>query len=189
MPMATTTGAVLVGGKGTRMGTDKAIVPFRDAPMVSHVAGSLVKAGLEVLVVGRQLDGYESIPDDDHDGGGPLIGLLTALRHTGGDVFLVAVDQPLLQHTTVRRLMEQPGEAVVPDDAGHPQVTCALFRAACLPVAETVAGAGERKLRRLLDHVATTLVAETMWSRWGEDGRSWLSLDTPDALRRAEDLR
>ena len=52
-----------------------------------------------------------------------------------------------------------------------------------------MAASGERKLRRLLDLVATTEVTAKVWSAWGEDGRSWMSLDTPEALRRAEHLR
>jgi hypothetical protein len=46
--------------------------------------------------------------------------------------------------------------------------------------------AGQAKLRRLLDVINPTLVGVEVWSEWGEDGSSWLSLDTPEALRAAE---
>lgn len=187
--MENTIGAVLAGGKGTRMGADKALVLFRGTPMITQVADSLRKSGLEVLIVGREIQPYESILDDGGPGGGPLVGLLTALRSTGSDVFLVAVDQPLIRPETVRRLLDQSGDAVVPFQGGHPQVTCSLFRASCLDAAESLVASGERKLRRLVDEVATTRVVEATWSSWGEDGRSWLSLDTPDAVQRAEALR
>jgi len=187
--MGNTIGAILAGGKGTRMGTDKALVSFRGEPMIAHVAAGLRRAGLEILVVGRETAKYRSVPDADVPGSGPLVGLLTALRSSNGDVFLAAVDQPLIRPETVNRLLEQPGDAVVPFQAGHPQVTCSLFRIACRDAVETLVASGERKLRRLLDGVATTRVVESTWAAWGEDGRSWLSLDTPDAVRTAEALR
>ena len=34
----------------------------------------------------------------------------------------------------------------------------------------------------VLEHVATTAVERDQWSGWGEDGRSWYRVDTPDAL-------
>lgn len=187
--MGKTTGAILAGGRATRMGSDKALVSFRNEPMLSHVAAALDLADLDVLVVGREMPGYRSILDANGPGSGPLMGLLTALRECGGDVFLVAVDQPLLRPATVRQLLDQPGEAVVPFHDGHPQVTCSLFRAECLDPAAGLIASGERKLRKLLDEVATTPISEGTWEQWGEDGRSWLSLDTPEAVRRAEALR
>ncbi len=182
-------GVILAGGRGRRMGADKALVAFRGTPMIDRVAGALTEAGLEVLVVGRSTEDYQSIDDVADLGGGPAVGLVTALRHTAGDVFVVAVDQPLLRSETVLEMIDIPGDAVVPIAEGHPQVTCAVYRASCLPAFEHAIEGGQRKLRRLLDTIETTHVEQSVWETWGEDGRSWLSLDTREAVRRAEALR
>ena len=187
--MKVTTGVILAGGKATRMGRDKAFVLFRGAPMIDHVAAGVAAAGLRVLVVGREAPGHASALDLPDHGAGPAVGLLTALHRVPGDIFLVAVDQPLVRPETVRSLLEMPGDAVVPTAAGHPQVTCAVYRAGCRTPLEQAIGSGERKLRNLLELVDTTFVPESTWSKWGEDGRSWLSLDTPRAVREAETLR
>ncbi len=174
------------------MGTDKALVPFHSVPMLHHVADALSEAGLDVLIAGRQssLAGYHAIPDLPQLGGGPAVGLLTALTHDqDADVFLVAVDQPLLRSATITAMLDLEGDAVIPMEQGHPQVTCALYRQACRRPLQRALASGERKLRRLLDAVATTYVAEDTWKGWKEDGSSWLSLDTPEAVRRAEALR
>ena len=187
--MNETIGAILAGGRATRMGRDKAFVPFRGEPMISHVARSLQQAGLRVLVVGRTGDpaGLEAVPDDGVAGRGPMAGLVTALRTASGrDVFLVAVDQPLLRPETIVEMLSLPGDAVVPVAGGHPQVTCALYRSGCIQRAEAALDHGEMKLRRMLDTVEPTYVTEETWSRWGEDGRSWLSLDTAEAVAAAE---
>lgn len=188
----TTTGIILAGGQATRMGRDKALVEFRGKPMIDHVISAVSAAGLETLVVGRTgpVAGVAAIPDIADVGGGPAVGLLTAFRHIEtSDVLLVAVDQPQLRPSTVTALLTQPGAAVVPLAGGHPQVTCALYRRESHEPLERCIAAGEMKLRRMLDHIDTTYVEEPAWSAWGEDGRSWMSLDTPQAIRDAEALR
>lgn len=189
--MSKTTGVILAGGQSFRMGRDKALVELRRRPMIDHVSQALKTAGLEVLVVGRDNapNGLTAVSDIADFGGGPAVGLLTAFDHLDmDDVFLVAVDQPLLQPTTIQRLLEIPGDAVVPQASGHPQVTCALYRRKChRPLAELLAS-GRMKLRHLLTVIETTSVDEELWSTWGEDGRSWLSLDTPQAVLDAEAL-
>jgi molybdopterin-guanine dinucleotide biosynthesis protein A len=173
------------------MGRDKALVEFRGLPMLEHVAGALRESGLDVLVVGREEtpSNIEAIPDVPGLGGGPAIGLLSAFRHVDdNDLFLAAVDQPLLQPNTVRRLLALSGTAVVPHAGGHPQVTCALYRRECHEPLEQALASGQMKLRQLLTEVDATVVEEPEWSTWNEDGRSWLSLDTPRAVRGAETL-
>lgn len=187
----TTTGVILAGGRATRMGRDKALVEFRGKPMLEHVVAALAAANLEVLIVGRSspFGAVDTIPDIVDIGGGPAVGLLSAFRHLDtNDALLVAVDQPLLRPDTIAEILARPGAAVVPRAAGHPQVTCALYRRETHEVLERRIAAGEMKLRRVLDHVSVNYIERTTWSQWDEDGRSWMSLDTPQAVRDAEAL-
>jgi molybdopterin-guanine dinucleotide biosynthesis protein A len=182
-------GAILAGGRSRRMGHDKALVHFRGLPLLDHVAHALNLAGLEAVVVGRDepLAGYPTISDMPGLGGGPAVGLASAfLRYPNRDIFLAAVDQPLLRAETVLRMLEIPGDAVVPVANSHPQVTCALYREPCRLPLQAMLGSGQPKLRRLLDLIEPNMVGVETWSEWGEDGSSWLSLDTPEALRAAE---
>lgn len=190
-PVRITTGVILAGGRATRMGRDKAFVQFCGRPMIDGVADAVRAAGLEVLVVGRDgpVSGIPAVGDLPEIGGGPAVGLLTAFHAIAtGDVFLVAVDQPQIRPSTIAAILAEPGDAVVPRAAGHPQVTCALYRRTSQGVLQQQIATGELKLRRMLDHVNTNYVDEPTWSAWGEDGRSWMSLDTPQAVRAAEAL-
>jgi molybdopterin-guanine dinucleotide biosynthesis protein A len=183
------TGVIFAGGRSTRMGHDKALVPFRGRPMIEHVAAALREAGLPVIVAGWQesIADADSIPDLPDVGGGPAAGLASVYEHLdGGDLFAVAVDQPLLRPETVHRLLQLPGDAVVPIAGGHPQVTCALYREPCRAALQTLLREGDTNLRMLLGAVAVTYVRRAEWSRWGEDGSSWKSLDTPEALQTVE---
>lgn len=185
-----TVGAILIGGRSTRMGTDKALIEVAGLPMVQWVAATLEQAGLDVVTVGgpHRVAGYENIADRPGLEG-PLAGLAGALDHCAGSaVLLVAVDQPRIRAETVERLLAIPThDAVVPLDAGHPQVTCALYRASCLPHLRRIEGTVPNlSIRHLLAGAAVRCVEPAEWTQWGEDGRSWRSIDTPADLAAIE---
>lgn len=166
------------------MGRDKVAVEIDGVPMLDLVVAALHAAGCEPLVIGRTTapEGVAAVLDDLPGRAGPAAGLVTALRLAAGrDVFLVATDQPLLRSLTVRGLLEMDGAAVVPRHGGMRQATCAVYRRECLDtLEELMRDSPSPPLQRLLDRVATRDVSEAEWSRWGEDGRSWRSLDTQE---------
>lgn len=166
------------------MGRDKALVDADGVPMLRRVTGVGRSVG-DVVVVGRvPSDGIDGIPDLRVGTLGPLAGLEAALVHAEGrDVILVAVDQPFVRADTLSRLHQTRGDAVVPVDGGWQQVTCAVYREACLPIVRAALDDGELSILAILDRMATiTLVEQDEWGSWGEDGRSWFSVDTPEAL-------
>jgi len=184
------TGTILAGGASSRMGRDKAFVPFAGRPLSEWVAAAVTAVVADVLVVGREgtLAGLRAVPDRTGAGPGPLGGLVTALAETGTGVLLVAVDQPLVAPATLRALIDlhsrDPGAAVVPVEDGVPQVTCAVYPQSWAEEAGGEAAAGG-SIRSLLGRLPHRVVDEDEWRGWGEDGRSWLSIDTPADLAAA----
>ena len=176
--------AVLTGGSSSRMGADKAQVTVGGRTMLDRVAGVADSVGDVVLVGGSPGADPRHIPDLRGGRLGPLAGLEAALAHAAGrDVLLVGVDQPFVRAATLGHLIEIAGDAVVPIDDGWEQVTCAIYRQRCLPAVQAALDAAEDlAIITILEHVETTSVQRDEWSGWGEDGRSWYSVDTPDAL-------
>ena len=178
-------GAILAGGAGSRMGGDKAMADLGGRPLIAHIAAALDAAGCDVVAVGRTeaVAGIRAVPDDA-GGRGPAAGLRTALRVADGrPVVLVATDQPLLIPDTVASMLQLHGAAVVPIADGTRQVLCAVYRDACLePLEALLATDPTPSLQRLLDDLPFRTVLEAEWRGWGEDGRSWRSIDTPDEL-------
>jgi len=168
------------------MQKDKATVQVAGTSMMERVASALDDAGCQVVLIGRNsIDGGRVVLPDD-DTGGPAAGLATALRIAAGrPVFLAATDQPLLRHETISALLAIDGTAVVPLDDGVRQTTCAVYRAGCAATLRDIRRETPAPpLQRLLDAVTATEVSQPEWSAWGEDGRSWWSIDTPDDLAR-----
>ena len=177
-------GAILAGGRSQRMGADKALVSVGGTPMIEWVAAALGAVVSEVVVVGRNdpVAGIPAIPDLRPGPRGPLPGLAAALRHAAGrPVLLVAVDHPLVRTATLQGLLDLlDGEAVVPIDGGVRQITCAGYPASWEEAADREDRAGG-SIQSLLDRLPHREVGPEEWAAWGEDGRSWHSVDTPGA--------
>lgn len=176
--------AVLAGGDSTRMGFDKAMARVGTSTMLEAVIKAVAPIG-DVVVVGRTEapDGVPAIPDRRQGARGPIAGLETVLRlDPGRTVVLVAVDHPFVRHQTINELLALEGDAVVPVADGWQQVTCAVYRPAFLAATTDVLDAGDHSIITALDRTNTQLVPESVWLAWGEDGRSWFSVDSRERL-------
>ncbi|MEX1133438.1 MAG: molybdenum cofactor guanylyltransferase [Acidimicrobiia bacterium] len=178
-----TLGAVLAGGRSSRMGADKAEVDVGGQTMLQRVSSALGELLPHVVLLGAERDGFECWPDA-FPARGPLAGIVTALsRMEEGRVLIVAVDQPFVRSQTLTRLGELDSKIpVVPVDRdGVRQVTCAVYPKAIAEAAMEEAEA-DGSIQSLLDRVSFHAVTPETWALWGEDGRSWYSVDTPGGL-------
>lgn len=172
--------AVLAGGTSRRMGSDKVVLAIDGVPLVDHV---LAAAGdLPTLVVGRPHPASAWVDDPTPDRRGPLAGLVAALGARTGPVLLVGADQPWLRPDTVLALAEhaESAEPVAPRDAGVRQVLCAVYPQEAYATAQRLLSSGHG-LQALLDTGCRDIPSDE-WKGWGEDGRSWFSVDTPELL-------
>ncbi len=177
--------AILAGGASRRMGADKVLLEIDGITVLDHVLAAAT--GLPTIVVGRQHPDVRSIADPSSERQGPLGGLVAALEACDGSVLLVGSDQPWMRPATLQALAALASEAmpVVPIDDGVRQVLCAVYPTGVLPEAHRLLNLG-RGPQSVLD-LGCREVAQAEWSGWGEDGRSWFSVDTPEAL--AEGVR
>lgn len=184
--MTSVLGAILAGGTSSRMGRDKAEVAVGGQTMLDRVVAAASPVCDRVVVLGPERDGLESWPDTG-TGSGPLAGLATALEKTEADqVLLIAVDNPFVRSETLAGIIDLAGDMpVVPVDGhGTRQVTCALYPATLAGIAREELGNGG-SLQSLLDRVSFRPVTPDEWAAWGEDGRSWHSVDDPASLEEA----
>lgn len=165
------------------MGFDKATLEFEGETLLAHVLAACSEVGDTVVIGKSEVAGASAAPDLRPGPLGPLAGLETAFAIADGrDVVLLAVDQPFVRGRTLRELLSLEGDAVVPVDLNTMQVMCAVYREACRPHVSRLLDEGRRAPAAVIDAVATRLVRREEWESWGEDGRSWFSVDTRDDL-------
>jgi molybdopterin-guanine dinucleotide biosynthesis protein A len=99
-------GIVLTGGKSSRMGQDKALLPYRGQTLVRHMTGILHELGLQDVFISGNLEGYPCI-EDTHPAKGPVGGITSVLQQKPGysGYLFIPVDMPLLNAPALRLLM------------------------------------------------------------------------------------
>lgn len=151
--------------------------------MLDWVFAALSQVVSEVVVVGRETaEGIRSVPDAVAGRRGPSAGIVTGLMKAGGrSVLVVGVDQPWVRPATLAAILDVHPQPAVPMDR-HYQVTCGAYPARSLPLLEEAART-QRSLQPVIPRLRGTVVAAPVWRSWGEDGRSWFSVDTPHNLQ------
>ncbi|MCH8922494.1 MAG: molybdenum cofactor guanylyltransferase, partial [Planctomycetes bacterium] len=145
-------GIILCGGRSTRMGRDKATLPFGPELMLQRVVRLLGEAVERIVIVaapGQELPPLldeVKVVHDQREGRGPLEGLAAGLRALTGKsdaAFVTSCDVPLLEPAFVRRMFELLGEhqIVVPKDEKYHHPLAAVYRADVLPHVEQLLAA------------------------------------------------
>ena len=170
------------------MGRDKADIVLGNDTMATWVANAMNAVFDRTVVLGRTTPtaGLEPVPDDGEAHRGPLSGLVSALAALERPIVMVAVDQPLVRPETIENLASLASSgvtAVCIDDM--PQVTCAAYTPDLLEAAQAHLESGS-SIRRLLDEIPLLRIERAIWQTWGEDGRSWYSMDSQNDIVQAE---
>lgn len=105
--MRLTIGVILAGGRSTRMGQDKANLIVDGQRLLDRARDLLFQCCDEVIVVGGPESDYRDDVVDGVSDGGPLGGVLAALRSGRGHRYLcLPVDQPRLTPDALQPLLD-----------------------------------------------------------------------------------
>ena len=190
-----TTGIVVCGGRSTRMGRDKASLPFGDETLLARVVRLVGESVDHVIVVARDgqdpfpgLPGRVTVIRDRVDDLGPLAALALGLEASTTELnFVTACDMPLIQPAVIRRLLAlvDDADACVPVDDEQVMVLCAVYRRSLAAAAGQLVAAGQLRLRSLLEGATTKRVDTALFRDIDPRLESFLSCDTPEAYQRA----
>ncbi|MBZ5609313.1 MAG: molybdenum cofactor guanylyltransferase [Acidobacteriia bacterium] len=152
------------------MGRDKALLPYRGATLLEHVAHIVEEAVTPgaVAIVGDPARygnaGYPVHPDQVASCG-PLGGVYTALNLSATDWNLVvACDMPNLSAASLRALLEQASRSrancvLATGSSGEPEPLCGVYHRLCLPVLDRAIRDNRFKMKDLVPELGAELVA------------------------------
>jgi molybdenum cofactor guanylyltransferase len=178
-------GFVLVGGRSSRMGKDKARLKVGSHLLLEVVAQQVAKAAGNVTLIGNA-EAFADLPfaclSDTRPGLGPIAGLETALASARGALNLVtSCDMPDLNATDLARLLAAASQTqalctLARDADGRCHPLCAVYRHDALPFVRDALDAGRLRLFDLveelkaeevrIDSVLHNLNTPEEWAAW-----------------------
>ncbi|NNE74781.1 MAG: molybdenum cofactor guanylyltransferase [Acidimicrobiales bacterium] len=170
-PRAIFGGAVLTGGRSTRMGRDKALIQVDGTAMAARVAQVLRSVGADpVVAIGGDTAALTdlglSVVPDDAPGQGPLAAIATALRHVGPQPVLVAPCDLVAPTTSAFLALRDSADdadvriAAAAEGAGPGRLNYVFgwWRPSALPAVEAALNAGQRAVRDALKRLDVSIV-------------------------------
>jgi len=162
-------GIVLCGGKSTRMGSPKALLPFGAETMLQRVVRLLATVVSPIVAVAAPGQSLPELPPavivtrDEQDGRGPLEGLragLKALPGAADAAYVTSCDVPLLVPGFVRRMIDllDGHDIAVMEIDGFPHPLSAVYRRVTLPHVEALLSQDRLRPVFLFDAVRTRRV-------------------------------
>jgi molybdopterin-guanine dinucleotide biosynthesis protein A len=160
---------VLCGGKSTRMGASKALLPFGPETMLQRVVRLLGGVVSPIVVVAAPAQPLPELPPqvivtrDEREGRGPLEGLragLKSLPSTIDGAYVTSCDVPLLEVAFVREMLAFANgyDIAVMEIDGFPHPLSAVYRRAVLPHVEDLLATDRLRPVFLFDRVKTRRV-------------------------------
>jgi molybdenum cofactor guanylyltransferase len=189
---------IMAGGDSRRMGRDKASLVLGEQTLLQRVADAMRVVFPQVVVSVRTRRAEIALPQvcDAQADAGPLAGLCAGLDYAAQNgwpwIFVVATDMPFVRPALIEDLANyRTGvDAVVPLVDGHPQPLAAFYSINALPAVRALAaGDGKRSLRAVLERLHVACVHEADLIAADPGLQSFVDLDTPEDLAKAQNQK
>lgn len=163
--MTTWRAVLLAGGRSSRMGTDKALLPWGAGTLLTHMQALLIAAGADEVIVSGDRPDLGGVPDAT-SGTGPM-GALAQLapRLRQGAWIVVPVDMPLLSADLLHALLAADAACACVEGHALPMML-RMDRDVRAAMQSVGARSGrERSLRALQQRIDTQPLPAARWQQ------------------------
>jgi molybdopterin-guanine dinucleotide biosynthesis protein A len=183
-------GVLLCGGKSTRMGRSKALLPFRGRTMVEQVLATLhqvVGPVVVVAAVGQELPLLDRVllQRDERPERGPLEAIrvgLESLPATCHAAYVTSCDVPLLRPEFIHYVIDQLADydAVVPFEGKFAHPLAAVYRTSVVPIIDELIEADQWRPRFLIDRINSCHIDVEQLRAVDPDLESLMNINHPE---------
>jgi molybdenum cofactor guanylyltransferase len=182
---------ILTGGKSSRMGTNKALLPIEGKTNIEHTIETLGPLFAHTLLVTNAPDMYSwlNVPltTDRYPGLGPLAGIHAGLLASPCDKNLVvACDMPFVSVSLASYLvnLEENVDAIVPSWESQLQPLFAVYRRNCLSTMEKCLIEGKLRIVNFLNQLSVRFVETEELKLVIQNEEPFTNMNTPEEYER-----
>ena len=182
-----TTGVILAGGKNSRMGFDKGLLPVDGIKIAERIIAVMQPIFQDIIIIsnGSKYDylGYD-VYRDIIKSSGPLGGIHSALSHSKTEKnFVVSCDMPFLNPEIIQFIIENAVdcEIAIPSHNGKLEPLCAVYNQSCKTKIEELLKKRALKLKNMLKHFIThqIVIPQDMLTK----GNCFANINTPEEYK------
>jgi molybdopterin-guanine dinucleotide biosynthesis protein A len=160
------TAIVLAGGKSSRMGEDKSLLPVNGMPLIQHIIQQLDGHFDEMLIGANTPENYSftklRVVKDIEKDKGPLMGIYSCLQQSENDInFITACDIPEMNIKLIKNMINLSAnfDIVMPvSGEGKHEPLYAIYRKSVLSRAQQILSSNGRRVIELLNGSKVKLI-------------------------------
>ena len=177
------TGIILAGGKSSRMGAEKGLIPFKGKPMINYAIEALSPFCNQILISANSTSynflGFEVI-EDEIANSGPMGGIYSCMKHSKNELnFVLSCDMPLIAQQIASQIIDSIAnfEVTIPWHGGeYFEPLCAVYHKNILPEFERFIKSGNFRIPDLIKNVSTKKIATGI--EYGLDPKAFFSVNS-----------
>jgi molybdopterin-guanine dinucleotide biosynthesis protein A len=181
----TTYAVIFAGGKSSRMGEDKALLPFGKYNSLAEFQQHKLSTLFEKVYISAKEDKFDfdcMVIEDNYTESSPLLGIISIFETlVVEEAFILSVDAPFVNKETIQRILEHNQtflDVIVAQSPSGVQPLCGLYKRSILPLAYLQLEKGNHRLGDLLR------LANTLFVKFDED-TPFTNLNHPEEYQKA----
>lgn len=181
----TTYAVIFAGGKSSRMGKDKSLLPFGDYSTLTEFQQAKLSTMFDKVYISAKENKFYfdcMVIEDNYTENSPLVGLISIFETLKvEEVFILSVDAPFVNKETIQKLLEHNQsslDVIVAQSPSGVQPLCGLYKRSILPLAYMQLKKGNHRIGDLLNLVNTLFV------KFDEDA-PFTNLNHPEEYQKA----
>lgn len=159
--LETSTAVLFAGGKSSRMGRDKSLLPFGGYDTLCEYQLQRLQKLFEKVYISTKEQKFEfeaPLIFDRYPQSSPLVGLVSVFETISEDTcFILSVDAPFVDETVIAKLYKESkypahnaADAIIAQSPRGRQPLCGIYRRSIIPYAKAFIAEENHKLNALL---------------------------------------
>ncbi|MDD5406290.1 MAG: molybdenum cofactor guanylyltransferase MobA [Sulfurovaceae bacterium] len=184
------TAVIFAGGKSSRMGRDKALLPFGGYSSLSEYQYEKFAEIFKTVYISVKHDKFDFSPPlitDRYEQSSPLVGLISIFETINeNEVFILSVDSPMIDRGVIEQLYQfasssSDADVVIAKSPQGIEPLCGIYRRSIMPLAKEFFELNNHKLTALLSK------SKSVYKSF-DSNEPFLNLNHPDEYERAKEL-